>query len=717
MNIKKAIILTIILSVVFSMGIVAASDNATEDSLSSDADINITFDEQMWENNLTDIDVQLPENTTGNFSVKINDEKIYDEKITNTSFKVPIKLPKDKFVVIANIWPPMDSRTYRVSAFLNDVELNAPNSLKIMRYSPDYNFFQHFPTEILQNDNQNSLTYSMIVPRSANGYLEIYIDDRLFSKSKVNPPFVDLSSLTSLSLGKHTLKLLYSEDTYYRSANKTLEFEVVQALINIPDPINIGHDDCISVRTMVESRVNIYIDSVLISSQKTDNGEVILSLEQYLKNDSQKVTVVVSNSQFTRQKTADINVSYDFDVYPTHFVYGEENILDVFLPDTLNNNLLVITIDGVKWPFWHEEYIANNIIELDLSKLQAGNHTLFMSYPGDNRFKPYSKTVNLTVENAIMHPYDIVFKDGSKVYLNLPADAEGFLNVYIDGVLFKSVKLINGHGEVTVDSLKPGKYQLSAQFTGNDYYVKDISIPIWANPKITVDEYFKVGEAKKITLEVPKDAKGWMIVDINGKQYKKQIVNGKATLSLKSLKIGEYDVEVTYLGEDGFKTTDYYYIEVIPTKVKIIASNVNVLYKHKCSYKIKLFGRDGKALKNKWIKVKIAKKTYKVKTNRKGVATLKLSKLKLKTYTLKISYGKVKVTKKIHVKLISLTKTKKYLKAKLYKKLKGKTVIFKMNGKKIKVKTNSNGIAQLKLSKVTGKVVVSYLKSSVKTVV
>ena len=47
MNIKKAIILTIILSVVFSMGIVAASDNATEDSLSSPGDINITFDEQM----------------------------------------------------------------------------------------------------------------------------------------------------------------------------------------------------------------------------------------------------------------------------------------------------------------------------------------------------------------------------------------------------------------------------------------------------------------------------------------------------------------------------------------------------------------------------------------------------------------------------------------------------------------------------------------------
>ena len=714
MNIKKAIIFILILSVIFSMGIAAASENATEDNLSSAGDINITFDEQMWEENLSDIDVKLPENTTGNFSVKINDEVIYDEKITNTSFKVPVKLPKDKFIIVANIWPPMDSRNYKVSAFLNDVELNAPSTLKIMKYSPDYDYLNHFPREILQNDNRYSLTYSILFPRSANGDLEIYIDDSLFLKSKVNPPFVDLSSLTALSLGKHSLKLLYSNDTYYRSVNKTVEFEVVPATINIPDPINIGHDDCVSVKTMIQSQVDIYIDSVLISSQKTDNGEVILSLEQYLRHDSREVTVVVSNSQFTRQKTSDVNVVYDFDVYPTDFIYGEENLMEIYLPDTLNNNLLLVTIDGVKCPFWHEEYISNNIINLDLSKLKAGNHTLFISYPGDYRFLPYSKTVNLTVENTIIYPYDIVFKDGSKIYLNLPADACGDLNVYIDGALFKSVKLVNGHGEVTVDFLKPGKYQINASYDG-DYEVKDISTQIWVNPKIAVDEYFTVGQNKQIVLEVPKDCRGWMIVDINGKQYKRQITNGKATLSLKSLEIGEYDVEVTYVGEDGFKTTDYYYIEVVPAKIKIVASNVNVLYKHKCKYKIKLLGRDGKVLKNKWVKVKIAKKTYKIKTNSKGVATLKLSKLKLKTYTLKISYGKVKVSKKIHVRLLKLIKTKKYLKAKLYRPLKGKTVVFKTAGKKIKVKTNSKGIAQLKISKATGKVTVSYLKSAIKT--
>ena len=39
---------------------------------------------------------------------------------------------------------------------------------------------------------------------------------------------------------------------------------------------------------------------------------------------------------------------------------------------------------------------------------------------------------------------------------------------------------------------------------------------------------------------------------INGKKYNVQIKNGKAVFSLKKLKIGEYDVEITYVGADGF---------------------------------------------------------------------------------------------------------------------------------------------------------------------
>ncbi len=64
---------------------------------------------------------------------------------------------------------------------------------------------------------------------------------------------------------------------------------------------------------------------------------------------------------------------------------------------------------------------------------------------------------------------------------------------------------------------------------------------------------------------------------------------------------------------------------------------------------------NGKYLKAKKLKIKFNKKTYKVKTNKKGVATWKvkksmLKKLKVgKKYKYTVTYGKDVVTKKLTI--------------------------------------------------------------------
>lgn len=109
MNIKWVVIISFIFLFI-CLTCVDAADNVTDDNITqSDVicqppdisdDINVTFNETMWEENLSDIDVELPENASGDFCIKINDEAIYNNTITNHSFKVPIKLPKPKFVLI-----------------------------------------------------------------------------------------------------------------------------------------------------------------------------------------------------------------------------------------------------------------------------------------------------------------------------------------------------------------------------------------------------------------------------------------------------------------------------------------------------------------------------------------------------------------------------------------------------------------------------------------
>ena len=122
MNIKYGLVLIIIIVALISVSGVSASDNQTDDEIVRD--INLTFEEQMWQENLSDIEVELPENATGDFSIKVNDEIIYNQSITEKSFKVPIKLPKPKYELYVAIYPPIDYKVYKINAFYNGIDLS-----------------------------------------------------------------------------------------------------------------------------------------------------------------------------------------------------------------------------------------------------------------------------------------------------------------------------------------------------------------------------------------------------------------------------------------------------------------------------------------------------------------------------------------------------------------------------------------------------------------
>ena len=416
--------------------------------------------------------MELPEEASGDFCIKIEDEVIYNQTITNKSFKVPVRIPIKNPEFIINIWPPIDCRQYKVSAFYNNINLNLTTPLKIMKYPPDY-ISVFFPEEVLQHDTHYGI---MIFPRSANGTVEFYIDDRLFNTTTARPTiYWDGYPFSDLSLGNHTLRVHYLGDKYYRPFNKKFNFLVTNVVIDIPNPVNISHDDCISVETLpnVEGTVKVYIDNKLVYTGKTDNGQFILSLERYLKYTNHEIKVVYTGKDASRTKIQYVNMTYDFDVWPMYFTYGEENIIEVILPDYLDRNLLTITIDGVKYKFTQPEYSANNMAAVDVSKLGAGNHSMIVSFKGDAKFYPLTRTYNFTVDYEFNVPFDVEYKDSSVVYLKLPSNANGELQVYVDGKLYKSSKLSKGYAEVKVSALAPGSHDLIVRYTGSDYNVNE----------------------------------------------------------------------------------------------------------------------------------------------------------------------------------------------------------------------------------------------------
>ena len=146
------------------------------------------------------------------------------------------------------------------------------------------------------------------------------------------------------------------------------------------------------------------------------------------------------------------------------------------------------------------------------------------------------------------------------------------------------------------------------------------------------------------------------VVDVNGSIAGKKVkftINkknyytttdkkGVATLKGK-LKPGKYTVYVSY-GTAKAKNT-------ITVKNILISKNVAKKVNKPAKFNVKVLNSKGKAFANQWVKVKFKGTLYKIKTNKKGIATFWIPKnLKVGKYVIKLGYKGLVNTNKIVVK-------------------------------------------------------------------
>ena len=182
---------------------------------------------------------------------------------------------------------------------------------------------------------------------------------------------------------------------------------------------------------------------------------------------------------------------------------------------------------------------------------------------------------------------------------------------------------------------------------------------------------------------------------------------GVASLAI-NLKPGTYKVTAVN-PETGYSLTTTF--KILST---ITSSDINKVYTDGRKFTATFYKSDGKVLANKYIKFKLNGRTYKVKTNSKGVASLSISSLAVGTHKI-ISYNADGLTVTNTIKVVRSTTTSittknylflksksKYVYAKLLNKFgyapgKGKLITFKINGKSYSGYTNANGVAKVRL--------------------
>ena len=228
------------------------------------------------------------------------------------------------------------------------------------------------------------------------------------------------------------------------------------------------------------------------------------------------------------------------------------------------------------------------------------------------------------------------------------------------------IGIVNGKGNLTLDDLAFGTYNINATFAGEDKYVGSVSnnTILEVNKietQLSGDAITVVYNADKYLVISLKDSKGNAIgnvdvtVNLNGAKTLKTDGNGQVKVSTYHLAPNSYNAKIIFKGNAMYEGSS--------KDVKVAVNKATP----KITAKAKTFKRSVKTKKytvslnvNQKVKVaiKVNKKTYYAYTNTKGVATFKITKLTKKgKYTATVSsitnkcYNKAKsVSVKITVK-------------------------------------------------------------------
>ncbi len=215
--------------------------------------------------------------------------------------------------------------------------------------------------------------------------------------------------------------------------------------------------------------------------------------------------------------------------------------------------------------------------------------------------------------------------------------------------------VFNSSDSLILSDLDVGIYDVHVRFNGNEDYAHNStsgSFVVGQRPSGISYSYAKIyaypnSEYFIITLmdSVTGNALANKQVQYkfnNGKVATvKTDANGVVKIKISVSKYGNYAMQVNFLGDEHYKASSISKtIKVYKNSVKFTGATKKVKKaKSKRTFKITLKTSNNKVLKSKYVYLTINKKTYKVKTNSKGIAAFKIKLPRIKkTYKYKVKF-------------------------------------------------------------------------------
>ena len=451
-------------------------------------------------------------------------------------------------------------------------------------------------------------------------------------------------NISNINAGKHTANAIFKATRLFKDSNVETNFTVnkIDSSVTVGDvEMDYGTSLNVEVTTVGATGFTAKIDG--IDAFVKNNSVVISGLD--VGNHTLSVTTnpdlnhnpVTKNATITVKAAAVEKIPSVIDVSDVVMDYGKSVNVTVA---TVGATGFTAMIDG------KEVLVVGDVVVV--SGLDVGNHTLTITTTVDSAHISVTKTVTITVNpvssnktNSLIFVDDVVVDYGKSVDVDVVTIGATGFTAKIDGK-----DAVVKDNVVVVSGLDVGNHTLTITTTVDSAHIsvtKTVTItvkPLPADKLATSLSASKVtttyGTSKNIVVTL-KDknnaplANQKVTVTLNGKPYGgKTNDKGQASIAVpKNLAVKTYNATISFAGDDKYeKSAGSVNVVVNKANPKLTAKAISIKKSDKTKkYTVTLKTDKNAIMKSAKITITVNKKTYTAKTNAKGVATFKLTKL------------------------------------------------------------------------------------------
>ena len=561
----------------------------------------------------------------------------------------------------------------------------------------------------------------------ATGSVTVTVNGKDYTETVVNG--VANVKVADLKAGTYDVAVKYSGDNNYNAAVATSSFTVSK----VDSTMDVTVNDIVFGGDLIVDAVlpDDATGEVVITVNGVDyhvsieNGKATGTISGLAAGDYTVTVKYVGDDKYTGVEVAEnVNVAKAQPVLGVVIAdvdYGNGFVIEATLTGVnsapLSGNVIV-TVNGKEYTVKVTD--GKGIATGD--RLAAGTYAFAAVWAGDDNYNIVTENgdfkVNKIDSSVVVNVNNIKVGEELTITVNVPSDATGDVTVSVDGKEY-NVAIENGKAVKTISGLKADDYTVTVKYAGDNNYneaTADAEFSVSKisdyNMGISVPE-IKEGVNSTISVDLPKDATGTVTVEIDGKKYTANVIDGTANVIVSGLSVGDYNITTVYSGDAKYDSmTKKGNVTVIPNiNVNLDVSDVEMFYHDGTRLIAKLTDFQGKPIVNATIYFSINGVIYAKTTDANGTASMGLN-LDSNVYPVTVTYNgsafyskiSKNITVTINSSIIADDLVKMYQNAtRFYAKFMGSDgkvlantqVKFNINGVFYTKTTNNDGVADL----------------------